>query len=275
MKRYEQMFRHCEEQNRIAFIPFVMIGDPDFDASLKIVRQLIVSGADALELGVAFSDPVADGPVIQKAALRPLNADMTLSRSFEFIKQIRQEFPEIPIGLLLYANLVVHYGIDDFYGECDSVGVDSVLIAAVPLRESETFDKAATNNSIQPVYILPPNASDQTLKNVSGSSQGYTYVLGRKGVTGTEQAAHMPENDAVAQLTELGAAPPVIGFGISKPEHVIAAGKSGFKGAISGSAVVKLLENYRDNESQCLKQLALFVEEMQKATYTIETESGS
>ncbi|PWK50104.1 tryptophan synthase subunit alpha [Pleionea mediterranea] len=266
MSRYESLFRQCDQQKRIAFIPFVMLGDPDFDTSIDIIKTLVEAGADALELGIPFSDPVADGPVIQTAAIRALSSNMTTTRSFEILARVRELFPDIPIGLLLYSNLVYRKGIEAFYKQCATDQIDSVLIADVPLRESTLFDGIANKHGVESVHILPPNPGEKTLQQVAKLSKGYTYVLGRAGVTGAGIAAKMPSQDIMQKLTQYNAAPPVMGFGISKPEQVTEAKAHGFKGAISGSAVVNIIENNLSNKTKMLSELALFVERMKAAT---------
>ncbi len=262
MNRYETLFASCQENKRIAFIPFVMLGDPSFEDSLDIIRTLIDAGADALELGIPFSDPVADGPVIQAAAIRALSNGMNTTKSLELINQIRNEFSDIPMGLLLYANLVYRPGIDVFYQRCAQAGVDSVLIADVPIRESQPFDKAAKEMSIDSVHILPPNVDDNVVQKVAEKSCGYTYVLGRAGVTGTDKVAQMPAQTTLNKLQQFGAPPAVLGFGVSLPKHVHEAKASGFQGVISGSATVKLIEQYQDDNVEMKKQLTEFVQRM-------------
>lgn len=139
MSRYEQLFQHLQSRNQGAFIPFVTLGDPSAEVSLQIIDALVAGGADALEIGIPFSDPLADGPVIQDANLRAFAAGMTPARCFELIAQIRAKYPELPVGLLMYANLVFHNGISQFYETAAKARVDSVLIADVPLHESQPF----------------------------------------------------------------------------------------------------------------------------------------
>lgn len=136
MERYETLFAQLKNRQEGAFVPFVTLGDPGPEQSLKIIDALIEGGADALELGIPFSDPLADGPTIQGAALRAFAAGVTPTQCFEMLAAIRQKHPTIPIGLLMYANLVFSPGIDAFYAQCARVGVDSVLVADVPVEES-------------------------------------------------------------------------------------------------------------------------------------------
>jgi tryptophan synthase alpha chain len=264
--RYEAMFDALNAKKQGAFVPFVMLGDPDFDTSVEIVRTLVKAGADALELGIPYSDPIADGPTIQKAAIRALDSDIKPDDCFAIIKAIRDEFADIPIGLLLYSNLVLVKGIDNFYARAKDAGVDSILIADVPLREADRFIAIAQSNSIQQILIAPPNASDETLSQIGNKSAGYTYLLGRAGVTGAETAVELPAADLVAKLQKYKVAPPLIGFGISTPEQVQSAISAGAAGAISGSATVNIIEqNLHDNKAMH-QSLHDFVTKMKAAT---------
>ena len=264
--RYENLFNSLDNKNEGAFIPFVTIGDPTKEISLKIIETLIDSGADALELGIPFSDPLADGPTIQNANLRALNSNITPKDCFDIIKQIRVKYPKIPIGLLVYANLVYSNGIEDFYLKCSNSGVDSVLIADVPIHESRDFLKVTNNLNIQQVFIATPDANNDLLKEISLKGSGYTYLLSRVGVTGTESSANMPVNEILDKLKEYNAPKPILGFGISKPEQIKEAIKSGAYGAISGSATVKIIENNLNNIDVMLQELSSFVTIMKKAT---------
>lgn len=240
--RYERVFaaREC------ALIPFLMLGDPDPDTCVARVDELVAAGADALELGIPFSDPVADGPVIVAAARRALSAGTTPARAFALLARIRARHPDIPLGVLVYANLVFGRGIDAFYAAAAQAGVDSVLVADVPLREVAPFRAASRAHGIAQVLILPPDAEAATLTAVAQAGAGYTYVLGRAGVTGADRAAVMPATERLARLVAAGAPPPVIGFGISKPEHVRAAIAAGAAGVIVGSALVDAWANGGD-----------------------------
>lgn len=266
MQRYAEMFSALNEKNQGAFVPFVMIGDPDKETSYNIIKTLVEGGADALELGFPFSDPIADGPTIQQASIRALKNLITPADCFDIIARIREDYPSIPIGLLLYSNLVLARGIDSFYQQAAAAGVDSILIADVPLREAGRFIQIANKHDIQQILIAPPNASDETLKEIGEKSQGYTYLLGRAGVTGAETAATIPASELIAKLTQYDVAPPLLGFGISTPEQVSAAIKAGAAGAISGSATVNIIAENLNAEGKMREQLDTFVQQMKKAT---------
>ncbi|WP_127958377.1 tryptophan synthase subunit alpha [Serratia microhaemolytica] len=266
MGRYQQRFTQLANNNQGAFVPFVTLGDPNPELSLQIIDTLIENGADALELGIPFSDPSADGPTIQAATLRAFSSGVTPTRCFEMLAAIRAKYPDIPIGLLMYANLVFHRGIDQFYQRCAAAGVDSVLIADVPFEESAPFHAAAIAQGIAPIYICPPNASDELLRNIASHGQGYTYLLSRAGVTGSEKRAELPLQHLLEKLQQYQAAPAVQGFGISEPSQVKLALQAGAAGAISGSAIVKIIEKNVAQPSEMLRQLAEFVRAMKAAT---------
>ncbi|WP_297198403.1 tryptophan synthase subunit alpha [uncultured Pluralibacter sp.] len=266
MERYDNLFAELKNRREGAFVPFVTLGDPNPGQSLKIIDTLIEAGADALELGIPFSDPLADGPTIQGATLRAFAAGVTPTQCFEMLATIRQKHPTIPIGLLMYANLVFNRGIDNFYAECARAGVDSVLVADVPVEESAEFRQAALRHGVAPIFICPPNADDALLRQIASYGRGYTYLLSRAGVTGAENRAALPLHHLVEKLAEYRAAPPLQGFGISSPDQVTAALDAGAAGAISGSATVKIIENNVNDYPAMLSQLKAFAESMKAAT---------
>ncbi|HCJ6374449.1 tryptophan synthase subunit alpha [Citrobacter sp. RHBSTW-00671] len=267
MERYENLFAQLKDRKEGAFVPFVTLGDPSVEQSLKIIDTLIEAGADALELGIPFSDPLADGPTIQEATLRAFAAGVTPSQCFEMLALIRQKHPTIPIGLLMYANLVFSKGIDEFYAQCEKVGVDSVLVADVPVEESAPFRTAALRHNVAPIFICPPNADEELLRQIAAHGRGYTYLLSRAGVTGAENRAALPLHHLVEKLKEFNAPPSLQGFGISAPEQVTGAIEAGAAGAISGSAIVKIIEKNVAAPEQMLAELKAFVSAMKTATH--------
>ncbi|AEW44532.1 tryptophan synthase alpha chain [Serratia symbiotica str. 'Cinara cedri'] len=266
MDRYQTLFKRLENNKEGAFVPFVMLGDPDQDLSLKIIDTLIESGADALELGIPFSDPLADGPEIQGASMRALVTGATPDHSFELLILIRQKYPDIPIGLLVYANLVFNNGIDVFYQRCANVDIDSVLIADVPFEESAPFRVDAVRNSIASIFICPPNADDDLLHKISLYGGGYTYLLSRAGVTGTEIRGQLPRRSLINKLRAYHAPPPLQGFGISDSSQINGALQAGAVGVILGSAIVKIIRQNQADPVQMLVKLADFVRTMKYAT---------
>lgn len=242
MGRYETLFAELRTKGEGAFVPFFMLGDPSYEASLELIRAAVNAGADALEIGIPFSDPVADGPEIEKSHQRALRGGASLDKSMQQLRQIREEFPETPIGLLVYCNLAVSKGTTEFYQSCAAAGADSILIPDVPTREGGPFVAAAQQAGISQIFIAPARADDDTLRAVSENSSGYIYALSRHGVTGADKEAESGGLDSVVDSIKRFDGPPVLlGFGISKPEHVRAALDAGAAGAITGSAITRII----------------------------------
>ena len=257
-ERYARMFERLRQAREGAFIPFLMLGDPDPARSLDLARVIAAAGADALELGLPFSDPIADGPVIQAAAARALAAGTKRRDCWGIVSTVRAEFPELPIGLLVYANLVCHRAPADFYRAAADAGVDSVLVADLPVLEADPVATEARAHGIAPVFIAPPNADEPRLRRIAAEGEAYTYVTSREGVTGVDEQLRRDQSALLERLHQLGAPPPVLGFGISNPAQVRAALAMGARGVISGSAIVK-----RANEGD---GVAALVRELKAAT---------
>ena len=263
--RYRAMFESLAARGEGAFVPFLVLGDPDPATSLALVRALVRGGADALELGLPFSDPIADGPVIQAAATRALANGVRIADGWAIVAQMRREHPAIPIGLLVYANLVLHDGADAFFAQAAAAGVDSVLVADAPLLERGPLAAAAQAHGIALVGIAPPNADAARLAAIARASQGYVYVTSRPGVTGADQQLHDGSAGLIRQLRALGAAPPMLGFGIGTPAQVREAIALGAAGAIAGSAVVRHVEQHPPGPA-LVAAVERFVADMKAAT---------
>lgn len=240
MSHYEQMFATARADGVV--VPFLMLGDPDADTTLAAARALLEAGADALELGIPFSDPVADGPVIQRASARAIAAGATPERCFELIAAIRKERATLPLGILVYANTVVRQGLEAFYRSAGAAGADSVLVADVPIVEAAPFAAAARAAGIDPVFVVPPSPPPGLTAHVAALGRGFTYLQGRPGVTGAARPMHAPDPSLIAALSAAGAPPPLVGFGVSDATHLSAALGAGARGVIVGSAIVESLE---------------------------------
>ena len=268
MSRYEKLFTRGEG----AFVPFIMLSDPTPEDAVEIVSAVVDAGADAVELGVPFSDPVADGPAIQGAHVRALAGGATVDKALAQIRTIRERYPDLPIGMLIYANVAHTRGLDRFYTEFKEAGADSVLLPDVPVRESAPFSAAATAAGIDPIYIAPAKASETTLEAVAASSRGYIYAISRDGVTGADKEATVEGlREVVDNVQKFGGAPVLLGFGISKPEHVRDAIAAGAAGAITGSAITNIIAKHLDvnrvADMGALKaELTQFVAAMKGAT---------
>jgi tryptophan synthase alpha chain len=245
MSRYESLFDRLGERGEGAFGAFVMLGDPDPAASASILDALVEGGADMIEVGIPFSDPVADGPVIQAAAVRALAAGTRTADCLRILEAFRARHPNVPVGILTYANLVMARGREAFYRACAEAGVDSVLVADVPLIEADPFLAAARSAGVDPVLIAAPNTPPERLARIALEGSGYTYCVARAGVTGADSKVRFA-GDVIAALKQAGAPPPVLGFGISAPDHVRLALAAGAAGVISGSAIVERVARGED-----------------------------
>jgi tryptophan synthase alpha chain len=241
MSRYATMFERLNGHG--AFGAFLMLGDPDLKTSARLLDELVEGGADMIEVGIPFSDPVADGPVIQAAACRALASGVRVSDGFELLAGFRGRHPTVPVGILTYANIVAaRMG---FMRDAAEAGADSLLIADVPALEAERFTGDMEQAGIEPVLIAAANTPDATLKRIASLSKAYTYCVSRAGITGTHAGGQF-DAGLIERVKAAGAPPPVFGFGISRPEHVRAALDSGARGVICGSAIVDLVSRRAD-----------------------------
>jgi len=236
MSRYAAMFDRLDGEG--AFGAFLMLGDPDLQTSARLLDEVIEGGADMIEVGIPFSDPVADGPVIQAAAQRAFAAGVRVADCLDLIGSLRARNSDVPIGILTYANIVVARA--GFMRDAAQAGADSLLIADVPAMEAEPFTREMEKSGLEPVLIAAANTPDATLKRIASLSKAYTYCVSRAGITGTHADGRF-NADLVQRVKSAGAPPPIFGFGISTPNHVRAALEAGAKGVICGSAIVDLV----------------------------------
>lgn len=244
MSRYAAMFDRLNGDGALG--AFVMLGDPDLETSAHILDDLVEAGADMIEVGIPFSDPVADGPVIQAAAQRALAAGVRVADCLELIASLRMRNSDVPIGILTYANIVVARA--GFTRDAAEAGADSLLIADVPALEAEPFTREMEQAGIEPVLIAAANTPDATLARIARLSKAYTYCVSRAGITGTHAGGKF-DGSLIDRVNRAGAPPPIFGFGISRPEHVRAALDAGAKGVICGSAIVDLVSRREDVRS--------------------------
>ena len=260
MDRYAAMFARLDAAGEGAFGAFVTLGDPDLETSAAILDRLVAGGADMVEVGIPFSDPIADGPVIQASADRALRAGTTPADCFRLLREFRARHPHVPVGILTYANLVLAGGRDAFYGRAAQAGVDSLLVADVPLLEAGPFVVAARDVGVAPVLIAAANTPPERLAQIAELGGGYTYCVARAGVTGADETVRFDHHAMLDALKSHRAPPPIFGFGIARPAHVEAALAAGAAGVISGSAIVSLVAAGQ------LDRLPAFVAEMKAAT---------
>jgi tryptophan synthase alpha chain len=261
MRTYKEIFDQAE---KAALIPFFVIGDPDINTSFEIVKTAIDAGADILELGIPFSDPIADGPTIQKADIRALKNKMTMAKALEFIRQVKQ-YKDIPIGLLIYYNLMYQYGIEKFCKDFHQAGVNSVLVADLNVDDAEEIQGPAKEAGLDTVFMVTPNCSDKRIAKITEKISGFVYTVSLLGVTGGRETLSDKVSPLVAKLKTLTDVPVCVGFGISKTQHAAEVVKAGADGVIVGSAIIKIIETNLENKEKMLSQISEFITEMKQA----------
>jgi len=261
MKTYKQLF---SELDKAALIPFFVIGDPDFDTSVRIVKTAIDAGADILELGIPFSDPIADGPTIQKADIRARKSGMSVQKALEFVRKVK-DYKDIPIGLLMYYNLIYQYGTEKFFSDFHEAGVNSVLVADLSIDDADEITGAAASAGLDTVFMVTPNTDTERMKRIASKTTGFIYTVSLLGVTGSREKLSDAVEALVGKLKKLTSVPVCVGFGISKPEHATAVAAAGADGVIIGSRIVQLIEDNLDNKEKCLAAISTFLNDVKSA----------
>lgn len=228
-------------ENGKAFIAFITCGDPDLETTAAVVRAAVENGADLIELGIPFSDPTAEGPVIQGANLRALNGGVTTDRIFDLVRELRRDVA-VPMVFMTYANVVFSYGADRFLSTCRAVGIDGLILPDLPYEEKEEFLPDCRRYGVDLISLIAPT-SENRIAMIAREAEGFLYVVSSLGVTGTRSEIKTDLASIVEVIRQNTRIPCAIGFGISTPEQAKAmAGLS--DGAIVGSAIVKRIEKY-------------------------------
>lgn len=250
-------------KNGKAFIPFITAGDPSADFTVKTVLAMVEAGADVVEIGVPFSDPIAEGPVIQEANIRALSAGMTTDGVFEIVKRVREK-SDVPICLMGYLNPVFHYGYDKFFAKCQEAGVDGIIIADLPYEEKAEAEEIAAKYGVEIVSLIAPT-SQQRIQMIAKEAKGYIYLVSSLGVTGVRSEITTDVAAIVKAIKEVTDTPVAIGFGISTPQQAAdMAGKS--DGAIVGSAIIRMIAK---GGEAATSEVAEYVKEMAAAVHSL------
>jgi len=255
MTTYKETFAKLD---RTALIPFFVIGDPDFETSLSVVKAAIGAGADVLELGIPFSDPIADGPTIQKADIRALGAGITVKKALDFIKQVTNYKP-IPIGLLVYYNLVYQYGTEKFLKDFRTAGGSSVLVADLSIDDADEIANPAKEAGLETVFMVTPVTPDERAKRIAEKTTGFIYTVSLLGVTGARASLSDTLKPLVTRLKALTEVPVCVGFGVSTPEHAEEIASTGADGVIIGSKIVKMIEDNLNDKQKMQTEIADFI----------------
>ena len=237
--RIKEKFESLKCESRTGLVTYVTAGDPDSTRSAEIIRGLDRAGADVIEVGVAFSDPLADGPVIQRASERALAAGATLLSTLKLIGEVRQGI-KAPIVLFSYVNPILKMGTEVFAEQAASVGIDGVLVLDLPIEEAGQFRRTVVDVGIDPIFLLSPTTTNERIRKASALGSGFLYGISRLGVTGPREKVAKGTRALVERVRAMSSLPIVVGFGLSSPEHVRQVGKWA-DAAVVGSALVEVI----------------------------------
>lgn len=243
-RRIGQMFQELNARGKKAFIPFIMAGDPDLETTIRLVPELERAGSHIIELGVPFSDPVADGPAIQRAGMRALSHRYRMIDYLKAVEVIRRS-TRVPIILFSYLNPIFQYGLESLARDAQSAGVDGILVTDIIPEESDEYRACMDAKGLDCIFLAAPTSGEERIARIAECSRGFVYVVSRTGVTGVQQelsGSIRPTIDCVRRFTKL---PVAVGFGISRPEHVRAIWDIA-DGAVVGSAIVSEMEKIGD-----------------------------
>lgn len=261
MGRIAKVFANLD---RPAFIGFAVAGDPDKETCIRAARALIDGGTDILELGVPFSDPVADGPTIQKADERALAAGTTVDTVFDIVRTLRNT-TDTPIVFLAYYNMICHRGIDRFYREAKAAGVDGILIADMPVEESDDVYGTALRYGIDPIFLVTQTTSEERIRKIAGRAHGYLYLVAVLGVTGVRDTVSAGAIDLLQRVRKHTVIPLALGFGISTPQHAKVCADAGADGVIVGSAIVDIIGRNLGHPENMERDLRTYVMQMRRS----------
>ncbi|HEV8416441.1 MAG TPA: tryptophan synthase subunit alpha [Bryobacteraceae bacterium] len=255
--RIQKLFERTRNEGRAAFVAYVTAGDPSPDRTPEIVAALERGGVDLIELGVPFSDPIADGPVIQRAAARALKAGTTVLKVLDIARQIRKasETPETPILLFTYLNPVLHYGLERLAHDAKAAGIDGCLLTDVSVEEAEPYVAAMRAAGLDTVFLAAPTSTEHRLKLVAQYSTGFVYLVSRTGVTGEQMALSQDLAPLIEKMRAVTKLPLAAGFGISTPEQAGAVAKMA-DGVVVGSAIVRQIETDPGGLESMVRSLA-------------------
>jgi len=242
MSRLDETFARLRARSERALMPYFTAGDPSLADTQRLVVEAARRGADVIELGVPFSDPLADGPVIQRSSERALSRGVTLARVLELVREIRKA-SQLPLVLFSYLNPLLQRGLERVAREAAQAGVDGVLVTDLPPEEGEAWISAARAAEIDTIFLASPTSPDERLRKVAEASRGFVYAISRTGVTGERQALSDDARPLVARLRALTRVPVALGFGISTPEQVKQAAAAA-DAVVVGSALVRFLEEH-------------------------------
>ncbi len=264
MSRLSEHFNTLRARNEKALVCFVTAGDPSAEATVALVETLAKAGADCVELGIPFSDPLADGPSIQASSQRALENGMTVPKVMEILRQIRERVPDLPIIPMTYYNPIRHYGLAQYAHLAKEAGADGHIVTDLTPEEAEEWKQISTQEGLDTIFLLAPTSTQERIEIVTALSTGFVYCVSRTGVTGVRDDVPTELKDVVSNIKAQTDKPVCVGFGISRPEHVerIAAFADG---VVVGTSLVNLIHKERDNP-ELLEIVYQYVASLKAAT---------
>ena len=262
MSLIDQKFDELREKGKFALMPFLMAGDPNLNITYKILLKLQEKGADFIELGIPYSDPLADGPIIQLSASRALRSGTSLAQVLDLLKTLKGKL-NTPVILFTYFNPLLSFGFKRFCEIASDVGAAGIIIPDLPLEETTQFSQIANDFNLDLVLLIAPTTPLGRMKVISSRTKGFSYLVSVTGVTGERNKLENRVENLIGQLKEISSNPIAVGFGISSPEHIIKVRKWGADGVIIGSAFVKRISD--SNDSQIVNEVGKFCSEMRSA----------
>lgn len=262
--RIDTRFAELKTEGRAAFVTFVMCGDPDIATSLDIIKALPKAGADIIEIGMPFTDPMADGPAIQAAGLRALKAGTTLKKTLQVVRDFRKDDAATPIVLMGYYNPIYIYGVDAFLADAKSAGVDGLIIVDLPPEEDSELCLPAMKAGLNFIRLATPTTDDKRLPAVLANTSGFVYYVSITGITGSGSADASQISSAVARIKRHTKLPVCVGFGIRTPEAAAGIAQAA-NGAVVGSALIDALRATLDNEGRATAKTVPAVAELAAA----------
>lgn len=241
MSRIKNTFNRLKKKNEAALIPYIMAGDPDLATTKALILEMEKAGCDIIELGAPFSDPLADGPTIQKAALRSLKHGTSIADVLGLVADVRRE-SKIPLILMTYYNLIFHYGEERFVSDAVAAGLDGIILPDLPPEEAGTLIPFAKKAGLDTIFLLAPTSTDERIKLVCKVSQGFVYYVSLTGVTGARTGLQQSIEGSLRRIKAMTDKPVAVGFGISSPDQAAQVSHWGADGVIVGSALVKAIE---------------------------------
>lgn len=261
--RFEALFNQLKTQGRAGLYPFVTAGDPDLAFTRRLLPALAEAGADGFEIGVPFSDPLADGPTIQRSSMRSLKGGTTLKSVIKLVADVRAEVPDAPMVLMTYYNPIIAFGLKKFCSEAARAGADAVIVPDLPPEEAGELLEAMAEVTLEPIFMLAPTSTDARIDLVNRSGGGFIYYVAQMGVTGARDSLATDMGDTLERINRVKSRPVAVGFGIKTPEQAAEAGAIG-DGVIVGSALIDVMEREEGDEEK-IKAACRYIESLRRA----------